>query len=328
MAAFQSTPWAILPEKLAEIRSFLRLKADGGDVEPEQIAEIARARLIPGVDLDIGTLKAEFAKQNMGPKAIDAVVASRRSDGVQMIGRVAVLPVMGVISQRVSMLEKASGGVSTEEIGASLDSLVADKQVKTIVMAFDSPGGSVSGVPELAAKIRAARDQKKIIALADPMAASAAYWLASQASEFVVTPSGQVGSVGVIAAHDDLTAALEQAGIKTTLITSAPHKAELYPENALSEEAKADMQAKVNQYHGMFVADIAKGRGITENSVSKNFGGGRMLLAKDALAAGMVDRIATAEQLFGKLAAADGVKADSNARQIRARMVELAEAGL
>lgn len=290
ISAFYSEPLAILPAKLAEIRAFLRLKAMGGDVAPEEIAAIA---------------------------------GSRRSDGVQMIGRVAVLPVMGVISQRVGMMERASGGVSTEEIGQTLDSLVADKQVKTIVMAFDSPGGSVSGLPELAAKIRAARDQKKIIGLADPMAASAAYWLISQCSEIVVTPSGQVGSVGVLAAHDDMSAAMEQAGIKTTLVASAPHKTELYPENALSEEAKADMQAKVNQYHAMFVADIAAGRGIAKANVEKNFGGGRMLLAKDALAAGMVDRIMSAEQLLSKLAGPS-----EGERNTRARDVSLIEAGI
>lgn len=290
IGAFYAQPWAVLPAKLAEMRAFLRIKAAGGDIDPQEI---------------------------------EAVAGSRRSDGVQMIGRVAVLPIMGVISQRVGMMERASGGVSTEEIGQTLDSLVADKQVKTIVMAFDSPGGSVAGLPELAAKIRAARDQKRIVGLADPMAASAAYWLISQASEIVVTPSGQVGSIGVISAHDDMTAAMEQAGIKTTLIASAPHKAELYPENVLSEEAKADLQAKVNQYHAMFVADIAKGRGITETNINKNFGGGRMLLAKDALSAGMVDRIMSAEQLITRLSATS-----EGERNSRARYVGLVESGI
>lgn len=289
LATFFSQAWAILPEKYAEIRAFLRLKANGGEVSAEQIAAIAGAR---------------------------------RTDGVQMLGRVAVLPVMGVISQRVSMMDRASGGVSTEEIGQTLDSLVADKQVSSIVMAFDSPGGSVSGLPELAAKIRAARDQKKIIGLADSMAASAAYWLISQTSEVVVTPSGQVGSIGVIAAHDDITGALEQMGVKTTLITSAPHKAELYPESQLSDEARADMQAKVDKYHAMFVADIAAGRGITSRAVEKNFGGGRMLLAKDALAAGMVDKIATGEQLLSKLASAAGAKAETREPGLEARLRE------
>ncbi len=291
MNAFYSTPFAILPEKLAEIRAFLRVKANGGEIDPKEVAAIA---------------------------------AARRSDGVQMIGRVAVLPVFGVISQRVSMMDRASGGVSTEEIGQTLDNLVADKQVKTIVMAFDSPGGPVTGVPELAAKIRAARDQKRIIGLADPVAASAAYWLISQTSEIYATPSGQVGSIGVLAAHDDITAALEKIGVKTTLVTSAPFKAETYPETPLSEEARADMQAKVDKYHGMFVADIAAGRGTTAHRVGKDFGQGRMLLAKDALDAGMIDRVLTAEQLLAKLAASDAPKAQTTSERERiARCVEV-----
>lgn len=291
IAAFHSQPWAIMPEKLAEIRAFLRLKARGGEIDPQDVAAIA---------------------------------ASRRSDNVQMIGRVAVLPVFGVIAQRVSMMDRASGGVSTEEIGQTLDNLVADKQVKTIVMAFDSPGGTVTGVPELAAKIRAARDQKRIIGLADPLAASAAYWLISQTSEIYATPSGQVGSIGVIAGHDDITGMLEQAGIKTTLVTSAPFKAETYPETPLSDEARADMQAKVDKYHSMFVTDIAAGRGITSRQVDKKYGQGRMMLAKDALETGMIDRVLTAEQLLSRLVGEAKAEAPGTSERDRiARAIEV-----
>lgn len=298
LSAFFSTAWAILPEKLAEIRAFLHLRARGDEVPAEDI---------------------------------EALAASRRPDGVQMVGRVAVLPVFGTISQRVGMLERASGGVSTEEIGASLDALVADKQVKAIVMAYDSPGGSVPGVMELAAKIRAARDQKKIIGFADPLAASAAYWLISQASEVVVTPSGRVGSIGVIFAHDDESKAAEMAGITTTIVASTPFKAELW--QPLTEEAKAHLQKEANAIHAQFVGDIAKGRGISESKVEKNFGQGRMVYAVDALAAGMVDRIGTLDQILKRLGATDGspsAEAPSPGRNARlalarAKAVEIAD---
>lgn len=298
LSAFYSSTWAILPEKLADMRSFLRLKANGGEVSAEDVRTI---------------------------------MAARRPDGVQMFGRVAVLPVFGVISQRVGLMEEASGGISTEKIGATLDSLVADNQVKAILMAFDSPGGSVAGVPELAAKIRTARDQKKVVAFADPMAASAAYWLASQASEIVVTPSGQIGSIGVISGHDDITAALERIGIKATLVTSAPYKSEGYPEVPLTDEARAAMQEKVNHYHGMFVADIAKGRGVKASAVEKDFGQGRMITAQDAVSRGMADKIGTLEQTLKRLGA-DGSPASIVVESItpkltayRARAVEILE---
>src|SRR5437870_13725139 len=92
LAAFYRTVWAILPEKLWEIRAFLHLKADGGNVPDEEIRAIA---------------------------------GSRRASGVQTVGRIAVVPIMGVLAQRVGPLEESSGGISTERIGAVLDQLAA-----------------------------------------------------------------------------------------------------------------------------------------------------------------------------------------------------------
>ncbi len=281
LAAFLNSPWAILPEKLAEMRAFLHLKARGADIPQEEI---------------------------------DALVAARgnRPAGVTVAGRVAVLPVMGTICQRIGTLAQASGGVSTEDIGAALDSLVADRQVKCIVLAFDSPGGSVYGVEELARKIYSARDQKKIVGLADSVAASAAYWLLSQCAEINVTPGGQVGSIGVLAAHEDLSKQLEEQGVKTTLIHAGKYKVEGNPYESLSEEARAEIQSKVDSYYSMFVAAVARGRGTTEARVRADMGQGRMVTAKDAVKAGMADHVATLEQVMRRLGA-DGYESSGQA---------------
>lgn len=272
LAAFYSDPLAILPEKLEEVRAFLHLKAEGKDIKPEQLA---------------------------------AVVGSRRPDGVQMAGRVAVVPVFGVIAQRTGMLAEASGGVSAERLGATLDALAEDKQVRSIVLAFDSPGGSVYGIEELGAKIRGLRDRKKIVGLADSVAASAAYWLIAQTSEVNVTPGGQVGSIGVLSAHQDISELEAKLGVKTTVVTSAPYKAEMAPIAPLSEEARGEMQAKVQHYHGLFTKAVAKGRGVSEARVEADFGKGRMVTAQAAVDRGMADRVATLEQVLRRLDAGD-----------------------
>lgn len=302
LQTFSRTPWAILPEKLEEMRALLRVKARGGEVSADQIREIT---------------------------------AARRADGVQMVGRIALLPVFGVIAQRVGMMGEASGGVGTEALGARLDALMNDREVKSIVMVFDSPGGSVYGVQELGDKIRGYRAAKKIVGVADSVAASAAYWLLSQTAEVNVTPSGQVGSIGVIIAHEDWSAAMEQAGVKVSYITSSAYKAEGAPEFPLSDEARADLQAKVNHYHSAFVGAIAKGRGVTEHKVSTGYGEGRMVTAQDAVDRGMADRVATLETVLRRLGAgeaqaklaAEGQRLTVAARaaQARARAVEVTE---
>lgn len=289
VSAFFGNPWAITREKYDEIKAFLQLKAAGGHVAEERLAEIS---------------------------------AGRRDDNVQMSGRVAVLPVFGVISQRVSSMEAMSGGVSAEELGATLDKLVADKQVRAIVLQFDSPGGSVYGVEELGRKIFGYRGEKKIVGIANPLAASAAYWLLTQTAEINVTPSGQVGSIGVIASHQDWSAAEEKAGVKTSLITSSKYKAEGNPYGPLGEEARSELQSKVDQYHAAFVAAVARGRGVTEAKVNKDFGQGRMLLAKEAVERGMADRVATLEQVIGRLGG-EASRGASAALAARARLAEV-----
>lgn len=289
LTAFYGSPWAILPEKLDEIRVLLHSRAQGLEVSEEDVA---------------------------------AIVASRRADGVSIVGRVAVLPVFGVISQRVGMMGRASGGISTEEVGAKLDELVADRQVRSIVMAFDSPGGSVYGVSELASKIRSLRQEKKIVGLADSVAASAAYWLISQTSEVNVTPGGQVGSIGVLAAHTDISKWEEMRGMKTTYVTAGKYKAEMAPESPLSEEARAELQGKVDDYYGMFIADVAKGRNVTEHHVKEHYGQGRMLTAKDARAKGMVDHVSTLAQVLHRLGADSdaGARASASEPELQAKL--------
>jgi signal peptide peptidase SppA len=169
---------------------------------------------------------------------------------------------------------------------------LADSSVKTIDMIFDSPGGSVLGLPETADTIFQANRVKPVRAFVSGIAASAAYWLASQASTITLTPSGEVGSVGVLDLHADISKSLENSGIKITAVVSDPRKTERAPFTALTDDAKAHMQAGVNQWYGDFLAAIKRGRGARAVD-SGNYGGGRMLNSRDARALGMVDFVSS-----------------------------------
>lgn len=209
----------------------------------------------------------------------------------RMEGAVAVLPLFGVISQRLGMIDEMSGGTSLEAFMARFRAAMADPAVRTIVMQIDSPGGSVYGVQEASEEIRAARDSKKIIAAVDPLAASAAYWLASAASEIAMTPSGDVGSIGVVGMHVDYSEALAAEGIRVTYIHAGKHKVEGNQTEPLGEDARAFMQQRVDEYYGAFVRGVSKGRGVAPEAVRKDFGEGRVFGAEQALSVGMIDRI-------------------------------------
>lgn len=272
MAYVAETPWAILPSKLDAILTVLATRAAGETIDAAEIESI--------------------------------VGAAARRDAPRAGAAVAVLPLFGVISHRAGTLKESSGGTSTERFGAALRQAVADPGISAIVLDVDSPGGTVSGVPELAADLFRARGRKPIVAVANALAASAAYWVAAQADELVVAPSAQVGSIGVMSAHTDVSKALEMRGIKTSYITSAKYKVEGAPDMPLSAEAGGHIQSQVDYYHGLFVRAVARGRGVPVADVrGERFGEGRVYHAAAAVERGMADRIATLDQVIGELAA-------------------------
>ena len=275
--AVSDKPWAILPGTLAVIVDLLSYRSRGHRLTTAEVdSRIAEGR---------------------------SAAAARRSQA-RTQGAEAVLPLFGVIAPRAAALNSVSGpsGTGVDAFTQMFRQALADPSVGSILIEVDSPGGRVDQIPELAAEIRAARGQKPITAIANTTAASAAYWIAAQCDELVVTPSGEVGSIGVYCAHEDLSAAMEQDGVKVTLISAGKFKTEGNPFEPLSEEALAAVQADVDAYYGMFVADVAKGRGVAVADARDNFGQGRMVMARDAVKAGMADRVATFDDTVRRLA--------------------------
>lgn len=268
--AVRETPWAIMPGKLAEMLSMLAERNAGRQLSHEEIQ----------------------ARIGGGPPRRD----------LQMVGTVAVIPVYGVISGRADLFTAMSGGTSVQRLQDTFRDAISDEDVTAVVLDIDSPGGSTDLIPELAATIRGVRGKKPVVAVANTRAASAAYWIGAQADEFVVTPSGDVGSIGVFAAHSDLSGAQEKMGVKTTFISAGKFKTEGNPFEPLSEEARAAIQATVDEYYGMFVKDVAMGRRVTAATVREDFGQGRMLTAVNAVKAGMADRLDTLEATVQRFA--------------------------
>ncbi len=226
----------------------------------------------------------------------------RRSEGVQE-GSVALIRIVGPIAPKAEMVDDVSSPATTsiEGFQGRFREALADPDVSSIVLDVDSPGGSVDLVPEMSAEILAARGTKPIVAVANTWAASAAYWLASAADELIVTPSGEVGSVGVYSVHQDLSALMAQKGIKHTFVAAGEFKVEGNPFEPLSKEARTEMQGKVDAFYRMFVAAVATQRGVSEQTVEETFGQGRMVMATEAVARGMADAVGTLDATVARL---------------------------
>jgi signal peptide peptidase SppA len=217
-------------------------------------------------------------------------------------GRVAVIPMLGLLLPRTSAWDEVFGATSMMAIGQKVTEAANDGGVKAILLYVDSPGGTVAGTPELAAQVAAAASRKPVAVLGVGLMASAAYWVGSQGSEVHAQLSTLTGSVGVIIGHTDLSQAEQMNGIRTTLITSSPFKGELDSSAPLTDAARGNLQNMVDQFGRMFVRDVAKGRRTTADKVDRTYGQGRVLTAADARAAGMIDSITTLGPLLQKLA--------------------------
>ena len=221
ISEFLTTPWALMPERLIAMGGVLHRWSAGEPPSDETLFQIQSDRLLRDT-------RKQMAAANTGTG-------------------IAVLPLYGVVTQRGNMIDDISGpgSTSTQQFTAALRQMLADDTVGQILIDIDSPGGSVYGVAELATEIVKARTQKPVVAVANSLAASAAYWIGCSASEFYVTPGGEVGSIGVWQAHFDYSKALEEDGIKPTLISAGKFKVEGNPYVPLDPEAQAFMQSRV-----------------------------------------------------------------------------------
>ncbi len=250
---------------------------------------------------------------------------AKRGSGAQGGGGIAVIPVYGTIVQRASQLGICEGGTSTQDISNALADANADNGVAQIILDIDSPGGSVFGVQELFDEIRGSK--KPVVAIANSLAASAAYWIGCAASEFYMTPGGEVGSIGVWMAHQDFSEALKQEGIDVTLISAGDFKVEGNPYQPLGKEAQDFMQSRVDDYYAAFTRAVARGRKVSVNAVRDDMGKGRCYGASQARAAGMVDGVMPFNSLVSKMLKAPVQRSSAPASKLAAAMRELAILG-
>ena len=226
----------------------------------------------------------------------------RQDAAIRSQGALALINIQGPMFQRVDPFEEMFLGlVSTERITMQVRAAAADDSISAIMLRIDSPGGSINGIRELSDTIAQAAKTKPVVAVADPMAASAAFWIAAQATELVVSPGGHVGAVGVFTIHDDMSGMLEQLGVVRTFISAGKFKTENNPAEPLTDDGKAFLQSQVDEAFKDFVAALAEGRGVKTSEVIANFGQGRIVGAKDALKAKMIDRIATFTETLERL---------------------------
>ena len=214
-------------------------------------------------------------------------------------GKVAVIPIHGTLVRRTSGIEAESGLASYTGIAAQLDAALACPEIAAILLDIDSPGGESGGVFDLADRIRAASEVKPVWAVANDMAFSAAYALASAATRVFVARTGGVGSIGVIAMHVDQSVKDAQDGVRYTAVFAGERKNDLNPHEPISNEAHAVLKAEVVRIYDLFVETVARHRGLDADAVRATEAG--LFFGPDAVATGLADAVGSLEDALTQL---------------------------
>ncbi|MHA6879208.1 S49 family peptidase [Ralstonia pseudosolanacearum] len=252
----------------------------------------------PKLDVILSVLGPRVGLADLAPPADYMPPARNPATGHAQI---AVIPIHGTLVRRTVGLEAESGLASYTAIGDQLDAALADPGVAAILLDVDSPGGESSGVFDLADRIRAAAAMKPVWAVANDMAFSAAYALASAASRVFVSRTGGVGSIGVIAMHVDQSVKDSRDGIRYTAVFAGARKNDLNPHAPITDEAQAQLQAEVSRIYGLFVATVAGYRGLSAEAVTATEAG--LFFGQDAVTAGLADAVGTFEDTLAQLTA-------------------------
>jgi len=171
-----------------------------------------------------------------------------------------------------------------DDIAEQVADADANPNINSILLHIDSPGGTITGLPELAAKLR--NVSKPLVAYTEGTAASAAYWIASQADSVLLSESAEVGSVGVYVALLDQTEYLRQMGLKVNAVSAGENKLDYADFKPLSEEARERLQANVNKWHERFKEEINNKRTVPQSSMT-----GQTYEGMEAVEAGLADGV-------------------------------------
>lgn len=212
---------------------------------------------------------------------------------------VAVIPIQGTLVHRGANMNALSGLRSYDSIRADFDRAMNDPAISQIVLDIDSPGGEVAGAFDLADHIQGSRGMKPITASVNEHAFSAAYLLASASDKIYLSRTAGVGSIGVVALHEDRSKKDEQEGVKFTTIYAGDKKVDMNPHSPLTDEAKADIQVRVDKIYDLFVSTVARNNGVNEKTIRDTKAG--LYMGEDAISAGLADGIKSFDQVLSDI---------------------------
>lgn len=235
-------------------------------------------------------LRAHIAAQQ--PRSIG--LSDQRFTAIEG-GSIAIIDIQGTMTKAGSSL----GGGGTVEARQAVRQAEKDPTVGSIIIRFDSPGGTVSGTADLAAEV--AKTTKPTIAFVEDLCCSAAMWVASQCDEvYANNATAMIGSIGTFMGLYDVSKALENEGVKAVVIKAGEFKGGGFPGLEITDAQIAEWQKQIDAIQAEFTAGVAKGRKLSIDQAQKLVTG-LTYVATDALSLKLIDGIKTFDEVVAGL---------------------------
>jgi ClpP class serine protease len=292
--AVMAEVWAITPEYLQVIAALSARMPD----HPSVAAMREQKGWQPGANLTNEVRQ----KVNAGFDTFFVSAAAQRLPGgsgkASLSGNVAMIPVIGPIFPRANMMTDMSGATSLTDLQRDLSAALGNDNVNAILLCIDSPGGAVSGVAAAADAIAGVRGKKPIASHVSGTGASAAYWLLSATEHVSLDRTAMVGSIGVVAAMPKQVAPDKNGDMLVEIVSSgAPNKRP----DPTTEDGYANIRSRLDDIESHFIEDVARGRGVSTDTVRTSFGQGGLMIGSAAVKAKMADQVASLEQAAARM---------------------------
>lgn len=199
--------------------------------------------------------------------------------------------------------------VADEDLIALIDRLGRDDSVKAVVLSIDSPGGTTVGGEALYQALRRLAGKKPVVASIGTLGTSAAYLIATSGDRIFAYETSLTGSIGVLIQAPEFSKLMAEVGISVSEVKSAPLKASPSPFEAMTPDAKAALQAVIDDSFDWFRAIVAERRHLEGDALAR-VTDGRIFTGRQALALKLVDALGSETEIRAWLASEKGVAAD------------------
>lgn len=264
----------------------------------------------------LGSQQAYDVVANLVPALISGEIHSRYTDedmgfadrnyGITGNGT-AVLELKGafVNADLPPFIERLFGVRGYASMQRDFDALAQDPEVKRVILDVDSTGGATSGIYDTIQALESLRAAKSVATYSSNFMCSAAYWIGSSVDMIGASPMCATANIGAMLIHTESSAAMQQRGVKATVIRSRPNKGLGTSAEPLSPEGRVELENHINFIHDKFVEQVSANRRISVETLESGISDGSVFYAQDAKKNGLIDIVGSFDEFVSQFEAAD-----------------------